>query len=63
MFSEDSMVNISTVLLPGVWVGCARNQHCNATSAFGSSGGRMCSLCGSRQKEKGKETEKVSFLI
>ena len=61
---EDSLqlVKITTVLLPGVWAVWARDQRCNASSAFSSVGGRACALCKavSKQKELAKE-KKASF--
>ena len=36
---------ITTVLLPGVWAGLARDQRCNTSSASGSFSGRANALC------------------
>ena len=61
--ARDSLVKITTILLPGVWAGLARDQHCNTSSASGSVGGRACALCKAVSKEvtcKRKE-DKVRF--
>ena len=38
---RDSLVEITTVLLPGFG---ALDEHCNASSVSGSVGGRVCAL-------------------